>query len=173
MAVDHPDWVRATIRALAQAEVNGAEIHRRLTRGQIPGHEPYQIPKRTVQQYAQRARQQLEPIGDDDIATANAIERAVLRITRAEVHRLELKQKKKQGLTTGEAQALRSHAATVDAIRTNRRRQERPPGPAPDPQAQERGQVGNDAKRAHPATLLDRIAADLERNGDADKPSAN
>ena len=157
-APEHPDWVRATVRALAQAEVSAAEIHRRITRGQIPEREAYQLPLRTVQSYAQRAKQQLEPIGDDDMATANAIERAVLRITRNEVHRLELKQKK-TGLTTGEAQALRAHFATVEAIRQARRRRD---DPAPSPPA-ETGDNGASEKRASQATLLERIASDMER----------
>lgn len=168
MARDHPDRIIGVIASLAQADVSGAEIHRRLTRGTVPGLDAYEIPLRTVQQYAQRARFDREPIGEDDVASVNAMERRILRIVNRELNRLEDKQRRKP-LSTQESQALRAHYGTVDAVRTSRRRAAKP---APDREASERGAQGAVAAAASPRTVAERIAADLkrERNGSPASP---
>lgn len=164
MAVTHPAEVVAAIASLTEAGVSAPEIRRRLGAGEIPSLPEYEIPLRTVQKYAQQAKRNAEPeLGDDDVATVNALERKILGLVRREVARLTNKSRDK-GLGASDAQALRAHHATVAQIRSVRKREKAPEKPLP-PGVEE----SNRAQAASPATMLHKIAADLERNGDAGK----
>lgn len=102
MARIHSDEINAAIYALARDGVNGAEIHRRLLSGDAGLAEPIapdRIAKRTVQQKAQRYREELRQQGDplqnlDERDAADSLQRELLRIANHELARLKDRSRK-------------------------------------------------------------------------------
>jgi hypothetical protein len=154
----HPSEAIAAIDALAIANVTAPEIKRRLGLGEIPGVPATDIPLRTVQQYAQKAKQRHEEdaIAGDDVDSLDALEGRMLRIVKRDVARLDLKSKR-TGLSANELATLKTGHAFITQVRAERRKGVG----VVNPTKQAAGSQGGLTMR--PTSIIDRIAKDIEQ----------
>lgn len=127
-----------------------------------------ELPRRTIQHHAQRARREMsidEQLPEDSIDAATALETKMLRIVKRDVARIE-ERSRKSGLDTEDSRILKEHHKTIASIREARRREAQARGKDPD-----RKKGGEEKSRQHEAksdTIADRVRAESERRGKAE-----
>lgn len=158
MARKHPDTVIQAVEILARVDkdLTAEAIQAKLCAGEAPGQDgkPYEMPKRTVQHHAQRARRDLEPLPSSTLEHINAIRADALRVAHRQV-RYWLREGKKRPLTTAEAKKLDAWIKSLNGME----RHELGKHKRSDPTRARAAEIKDETQAASASTLFQRIAA--------------